>query len=421
MTLPGFLTPDVCCKQMEIHLDKKIANKAWAKEAQGIVRKCVHCGFCNATCPTYQLLGNEADGPRGRIYLITQLLEGRPADLQTRAHLDRCLMCRACETTCPSGVSYGRLLETGREMLEQEQHRTGLDWLKRKTMTTLIPQTGLMQAGVRLAKPLRQLLPASLKSQLPLPGRNLSRPEAVHTRKMLLLDGCAQSSLTPETNAATARVLDSFGITLLAEAKSGCCGAVRLHTSEREKGLQDIRQRIDTWWPSVQTGIEAIISTASGCGATVKDYGELLKDDPQYADRAEHISKLTVDLSEVITAEVKKSPPNPEHRHQLKVAFQSPCTLQHGQKIIGQVEAILQQYGFTVLPVTDNHLCCGSAGTYSVLQPVLANQLKADKLEKLERHSPDVIATANVGCQLHLRSDAKVPVLHWIELLDNLL
>jgi glycolate oxidase iron-sulfur subunit len=405
---------------MEIHIAKKFSYKSWAKESQDIVRKCVHCGFCNATCPTYQLLGHEADGPRGRIYLITQLLEGQPADKQTRAHLDRCLLCRACETTCPSGVQYGRLLETGRNMLEEQQSRQHLDGLKRKALTALIPQTGLMQTGVNFARSFRPFLPKNLASQLPAQGKNLSRPKTFHQRKMLLLEGCAQSSLTPETNAATARVLDRFGIMLVSEPESGCCGAVRLHTSARKSGLQDVRQRITSWWPLVEAGIEAIISTASGCGVTVKEYGYLLRDDPEYSEKAKQISGLSLDLSEVVTAEIARSPLDSKLQHNLKVVFQNPCSLQHGQKITGQVEAILQHGGFTLLPVIDSHLCCGSAGTYSVLQPELSNRLKADKLKKLELNSPDVIVSANVGCQLHLRSDAKVPVLHWIELLDNL-
>jgi len=404
---------------MEIHLDKEIAGEAWAQEAESIVRKCVHCGFCNATCPTYQLLGHESDGPRGRIYLITQLLEGQPADDLTRAHLDRCLLCRACETTCPSGVSYGRLLETGRHMLEQQQPRSGLDKLKRKVMSAVIPSKRLMQTGVNLARPVRTFLPSQISSQLPLPGKNLLRPQTDHPRKMLLLEGCAQSSLTPETNAATARVLDRFGIQLLSENRQGCCGAVRLHTSEREKGLRDIRQRIDSWWPLVENGIEAIVSTASGCGVTVKDYGELLKHDPEYAHKALRVAGLTVDISEVIGTELSKFPAGPELRQDIKVAYHSPCSLQHGQKITGRVEALLQRCGFTLLPVTDGHLCCGSAGTYSVLQPDLSARLKADKLAKLQVHSPDVIVTSNVGCQLHLRKDTKLPVVHWIELLDS--
>jgi len=404
---------------VEIHLDKNIAGEAWAQEAESIVRKCVHCGFCNATCPTYQLLGHESDGPRGRIYLITQLLEGQPADRLTRAHLDRCLLCRACETTCPSGVSYGRLLETGRHMLEQQKPRSGLDRLKRKVLTSLIPNRLLMQTGIQLTRPVRGLLPESISSQLPIAGKELSRPQDTHPRKMLLLEGCAQSSLTPETNAAAARVLNRFGIQLLSETKAGCCGALRLHTSEREKGLRDIKQRIDTWWPLVQSGVEAIISTASGCGVTVKDYGELLKDDPEYADKAIKIAELAVDISEVVGNEIANSQPVQELQRNLKVAFHSPCTLQHGQKINGQVEALLQHYGFTMLSIADGHLCCGSAGTYSILQPDLSGRLKADKLAKLQAHSPDVIATANVGCQLHLRQGSDLPVLHWIELLDT--
>ncbi|MCP4044635.1 MAG: glycolate oxidase subunit GlcF [Gammaproteobacteria bacterium] len=405
---------------MEIHLDKKIADKDWAKEAKSIVRKCVHCGFCNATCPTYQVLGHESDGPRGRIYLITQLLEGQPANRQTQAHLDRCLLCRACETTCPSGVKYSRLLETGRHMLEQQAQRRRIDSLKRKVMTTMVPRRGIVQTGVNFATHLRPLLPKHLEAQLPIKGKNLDRPKTIHPRKMLLLEGCAQSSLTPETNAAAARVLDRFGITLLTERKNGCCGAVRLHTSAREEGLQDVKQRIDTWWPDIEAGIEAIISTASGCGVTVKDYGHLLKDDQDYAEKAFKVSELTVDLSEVISAETRKSPPDPDKKNDRKVAFHCPCSLQHGQKLSGQVEDVLQQYNFTILPITDGHICCGSAGTYSMLQPVLSEQLKVEKLEKLQTHSPDAIATANVGCQLHLRKDARVPVLHWIELLDSL-
>jgi len=404
---------------MEFHLDHKFAAESWAKEAESIVRKCVHCGFCNATCPTYQLLGDEADGPRGRIYLIMQLLEGQPGSVQSRAHLDRCLLCRACETTCPSGVTYSRLLGTGRELLEQQLPRSGIDWLKRKVMTTFVPRTGLMTAAARLATPVRALLPKGLASQLPAAGKNLRRPAQIHARRMLLLGGCAQAALTPETNAAAARVLDRFGVTLVPEARSGCCGAVRLHTSDHEGGLNDARRRIDAWWPDIQSGVEAIVSTASGCGVTVKDYGELLADDPAYAEKARKVSALAADIVEVISAEMAKSTPDPGAACGLRVAFQSPCSLQHGQKLGGRVEALLRSFGFTLVPVADPHLCCGSAGTYSVLQPHLSARLKTDKLAKLQAHSPDVIATANVGCQLHLRKDTQTPVLHWIELLDR--
>jgi glycolate oxidase iron-sulfur subunit len=406
---------------MEINLAKTITDKTWAKDARDIVRKCVHCGLCNATCPTYQLLGHEADGPRGRIYLITQLLEGQPANKTTRDHLDRCLLCRACETTCPSGVPYSELLELGRSILDEKNPRSGIDRLKRSAITKLVPNTKLVQAGVNIARPVRNLLPRSLRTQLPLQDKNLDWPETVHSRKMLILGGCVQSSLTPETNAASARVLNNFGITLLTETSAGCCGGVSLHTSNPEKGLQDIRQRIDTWWPSVESGIEAIISTASGCGVTVKDYGRLLKDDPLYAEKAIKISRLTVDLTQVITAEIERTPPEPASQQELKVAFQSPCTLQHGQQIDGQAEKILRTFGFTLVPVADGHLCCGSAGTYSILQPDISRDLKMAKLKSLQSHKPDIIATANIGCQLHLRQDANVPVLHWIELLDRLM
>jgi len=403
---------------MELHLDPKFADKDWAKEASDIVRKCVHCGFCNATCPTYQLLGHESDGPRGRIYLISQLLEGQPADKQTRAHLDRCLICRACETTCPSGVEYGRLLETGRHLLEG-QSSNNLDSLKRKAITTLIPNQTLMQAGINIAGSVRSFLPRSLSRQLPQTGKNLRRPKTVHPRRMLILEGCAQSSLTPETNAAAARVLDKLGIMLVAETFGGCCGAVRLHTSERDKGLDDVRKRIDALWPAIESGVETIISSASGCGVTIKEYGHLLKNDTAYAEKAAKVSAMCRDVSEVIAEEVSKLKQTPQKKP-LKVVFQNPCSLQHGQKVTGKVETVLQQYGYEIIPVNDSHICCGSAGTYSIMQPELSSRLKENKLKLLQQASPDVIVTANVGCQLHLRSAAKVPVMHWIELLDSL-
>lgn len=404
---------------MEIHLDKKFSDASWAKEAEQIVRKCVHCGFCNATCPTYQLLGHESDGPRGRIYLITQLLEGQPANRQTQEHLDRCLLCRACETTCPSGVKYGRLLEMGRDMLDS-QSGTDLKRLKRKAIAGLIPNKQVMQLGVKLVSSFASLLPRQIASQLPSKGKNLSRPRTVHRRKMLLLDGCVQNSLTPETNACAARVLDRFGIMLIPESPGGCCGAVRLHTSERGKGLKDVRKRIDSWWPHIEAGAEAIVSSASGCGVTVKDYGYLLKNDREYARKARHISAICLDLSELIWSELDKSDAKPINAKSLTVAFQNPCSLQHGQKLDGKVEKILKHLGFDLLKIQDGHICCGSAGTYSMLQPVLSEQLKTNKLKHLQSGSPDVIVSANIGCQIHLRKDADVPLMHWIELLDNL-
>ena len=409
---------------MEIHLDAEIAKQSWASDAQQIVRNCVHCGFCNATCPTYQLLGHESDGPRGRIYLIKQLLEGEVASAATAAHLDRCLSCRACESTCPSGVKYAQLLDAGRELLDQQRPRSGIDGLKRKALCAVLPNVGLLQTGVKFASPLRQVLPAAMSSLLPAEGKNLSRSGSNHPRKMLLLEGCAQSALTPETNAAAVRVFDRLGVTLLSEADQGdgggCCGAVRLHTSARDKGLADVKARIDSWWPRVQAqSVEAIISTASGCGVTVKDYGDLLKHDAEYAVKAAHISAITLDLSEAVASELAQQAAAPLAEKALKVAFHSPCTLQHGQRINGVVESILHQQGYRLLPVDDGHLCCGSADTYSLLQPAMSQRLKADKLDNLQCHAPELIVTANVGCQLHLRADASVPVVHWIELLDR--
>lgn len=406
---------------MEIHLDKAIARKPWADDAAEIVRKCVHCGFCTATCPTYQLLGHESDSPRGRIYLIKQLLEGEPANTSTQGHLDRCLTCRSCETTCPSGVKYSQLLDIGRELVDEQVPRRGVKALKRKALTTVLPRADWLAAGVRLSQPVRQWLPKKALSALPADNKNLDWPDARHERKMLLLQGCAQSALTPETNAAAARVLDRLGVSLIAENPKGCCGAVRLHNGEHTSGIADIKKRIDAWWPQVnpdnEQPYEAIISSASGCGVTVKQYGELLKNDPDYAEKAAHIASLCLDLSEAVASELAKNSNEEAQKKPLKVAVHNPCTLQHGQKVLGTVEALLHQAGYETVPVANGHLCCGSAGTYSVLQPEIADQLKTNKLEVLQQHSPDVIVTANIGCQLHLRSDARVPVVHWVELL----
>lgn len=401
---------------MQTHLTESIRRTEEGQEADAILRKCVHCGFCLATCPTYQLLGDERDSPRGRIYLIKQVLEGETPTATTQLHLDRCLTCRNCETTCPSGVEYGRLADIGRQIVEEKVRRPLPGRLARRALRMLIPHRNRFAAALWLGQTVRPLLPAGLKRRVPAPSSARPRPQGRHDRRMLVLEGCVQPSLAPNTNAAAARVLDRLGIELVATDDT-CCGAVSHHLSAAAEGLDFMRRNIDIWWPHIQDGAEAIVITASGCGAMIREYGHLLRNDPDYADKAARVSELARDLTEVLDAEdlSRLDPSEPKPR----VAFHPPCTLQHGLKIRGVAERILAEAGFELVPVPDAHLCCGSAGTYSILQKDLANRLKADKLEALQQGGPEVIATANIGCQAHLQSGTDLPVRHWIELLDR--
>ena len=388
------------------------------RDADRILRSCVHCGFCNATCPTYQLLGDELDGPRGRIYLIKQMLEGNAVTPHTLLHLDRCLTCRNCETTCPSGVQYGRLLDIGRETAEARIARPWRERVVRWLLRGLIPYPARFRPLLRFGQWLRPVLPARLKRRVPRAGTSMPWPAPRHARRMLLLEGCVQPVLAPGINAACARVLDRFGISVLRAEGEVCCGAALHHTSGPDEGLDFARRNIDAWWPQVESGIEAIISSASGCGVHVKDYGHLLHADPAYADRARRVSALTRDLSEIVAkddlARLRSDvPPG------MKIAFQSPCTLQHGQKLNGVVEQLLRDLGFVLLPVAEAHLCCGSAGTYSILQSDLSARLRTRKLQALQAPQPEIIVTANIGCLTHLQAGADVPVRHWIELLAD--
>lgn len=389
------------------------------EEAESILRSCVHCGFCNATCPTYQLLGDELDGPRGRIYLIKQVLEGHEVTEKTQLHLDRCLSCRNCETTCPSGVDYHNLLDIGRAVVDAAVPRPLGQRLLREGLRAVVPNAGLFKTLTQLGHSFKPLLPGALKTKLPDTIRPAkARPTAQHARQMLMLEGCVQPGLSPNTNAATARVLDRLGISTVSIAQAGCCGAVDYHLNAQEQGLQRARRNIDAWWPSVQAGAEAIVQTASGCGAFVKDYGHLLRDDPAYAQKAAVISERTKDLVEILRAEPLEQLGGCTRQ---TLAFHCPCTLQHAQKLGGAVESVLTRLGFNLTPVPDSHLCCGSAGTYSVTQPVLATQLRDNKMNALESGNPDVIATANIGCQTHLASANRTPVMHWIELVEDAL
>jgi glycolate oxidase iron-sulfur subunit len=385
------------------------------REAETILRKCVHCGFCSATCPTYQLLGDELDSPRGRIYLMKQALEGKPVTRSTQLHLDRCLTCRACETTCPSGVQYGRLADIGRALVEARTPRPLWQRLKRAGLAWLIPGRARFTAALRLGQLVRPLLPGALRAKVPPPAPPPGAwPAPRHARRMLALAGCVQPALAPSINAAAARVLDRIGVSLIEAPGAGCCGAVRFHLNLQEQGRDDMRALIDAWWPHVERGdIEAIVMTASGCGATVREFGHLLAQDPAYAEKAARIAALTRDLSEVIPPEAL-APGTRGHR----VAFHSPCTLQHGQQLRGKVEALLEKAGYELTPVPDSHLCCGSAGTYSILQPELSGQLLERKLAALESGAPHTIATANIGCLAHLQAGSRTPVRHWIELLE---
>jgi len=402
---------------METRLADFIRDTPEGREADAILRACVHCGFCTATCPTYQLLGDELDGPRGRIYLIKQMLEGGAVSASTQLHLDRCLSCRSCETTCPSGVRYGRLADIGRHVVESRVGRRSGARIVRWLLGRGLSQRGLFAAGLATGRLVRPLLPRSLAAKIPLASSAKRWPAARHSRKMLALEGCVQGSIAPSIDAALARVLDRIDISFV-RVGGGCCGAVVEHLGAHEEAQRLARRNIDAWWPHIERGAEAIVVTASGCGVLVKDYAWLLRDDP-YADKARRVAELTRDPVEVIAAEWKRFAPLVAMDHgPLKVAFQSPCTLQHGQKLAGRVEEILEAIGLELTDVAGAHLCCGSAGTYSILQAALSERLKADKIAALEAGDPEIIATANIGCLTHLQSVSARPVRHWVELFD---
>ena len=400
---------------MQTELAAFIRDTPEGKEAEAILRKCVHCGFCTATCPTYQVLGDDLDSPRGRIYLMKRALEGAPVTDRTRLHLDRCLTCRACETTCPSGVRYGRLVDIGRAVVEAKTRRAPLERTKRAALAFALPRTRLFGAALALGRLARPLLPPALRTKVPPATRPAGAwPAPRHARKMLVLAGCVQPALAPSINAAAARVLDRAGISLIEVRGARCCGGLRFHLNYQEDGRDDMRALIDAWWPAVSSGeVEAIVVTASGCGVTVKEYGHLLAGDPAYAEKAKRISALARDLVEVITPEMVTAGAG-----RGKLAFQSPCTLQHGQQIRGRVEALLARAGYELTPVNDAHLCCGSAGTYSLTQPAISAELRTRKLAALEAGVPAVIATANIGCLAHLQGGTATPVRHWIEFVD---
>jgi glycolate oxidase iron-sulfur subunit len=413
---------------MQTNLAAEFKGTPDGDAAEAILRKCVHCGFCTATCPTYQLLGDELDGPRGRIYLMKQVLEGAPVTRATQLHLDRCLTCRNCETTCPSGVEYGHLVDIGRKIVEQRVERPRgektVRWLLKEGLTS-----PLFAPAMALGRAARPLLPAALKNKVPAKAGPRAKlwPTRAHPRKVLMLLGCVQPAMMPNINSATARVLDAAGIQTLVADGAGCCGALRTHLADVQGGLADMRRNIDAWWPLVEGltsagKVEAIVMNASGCGVTVKDYGHALADDTDYAPRAARISLLTRDLSELLPELVPVLKPKLRALPIGRLAFHPPCTLQHGQQLRGGVETHLGALGFDVsLAASESHLCCGSAGTYSVLQPELATQLRDRKLGHLAPLQPEAIVSANIGCIQHLQSGTATPVRHWVEVLDDAL
>ncbi len=406
---------------MRTLIHASLENRREIEQANAILRTCVHCGMCNATCPTYLELGDERDGPRGRIYLIKQLLEEGTASARTRTHLDRCLSCRACQTTCPSGVRYGELLDIGRGLVEEQQRRSWWESAQRRLLRWLLPYRRRLGPILRLGQALRPFLPASLRAKIPPRCHTGHWPAANrHQRQMLVLDGCVQSVATPQVNGAAARVLDRLGIALVSSTQAGCCGAVDYHLGAHQAGKALARRNIDAWWPSIEAGVEAIVITASGCGVMVKDYDQLLRDDPDYAEKAERVSSMARDIAEVLLAE-ELSPlkTDAEGRGVGKIAVHCPCTLQHGQKLPAAMDQLMERLGLDRVKTENNHLCCGSAGTYSILQPKLSQRLLHHKMAALTVNAPDRIVTANVGCQLHLQSASSIPVQHWVEYLDE--
>jgi glycolate oxidase iron-sulfur subunit len=403
---------------MQTHLSPQFKDTPEGREAEAILRKCVHCGFCTATCPTYQVLGDELDGPRGRIYLIKQVLEGETPTRQTQLHLDRCLTCRNCESTCPSGVEYGHLVDIGRKVVDDQVPRgvgsRMLRWALKEGLTS-----PLFSPAMKTGQMVRPLLPRALKDKVP-PKQDAGRwPTRAHTRKMLLLEGCVQPAMAPNINSATARVLDAAGIQTVVAPQAGCCGAIRFHLNDHEGGKAQMRANIDAWWPFIEHGeVEAIVMNASGCGVTVKEYGHMLQHDPAYAAKALRVSELTRDLSELLPDLVDALRGKVEPTAGT-LAFHPPCTLQHGQKLRGGVERHLTRLGFDVrTAMNESHLCCGSAGTYSVLHTDIAHELRDRKLGHLGALAPRVIVSANIGCITHLQSGTATPVKHWVEVLD---
>lgn len=410
---------------MDTQLADWIKDTPDGKTADAILRKCVHCGFCTATCPTYQILGDELDSPRGRIYLIKQVLEGKQVTRKTQQHLDRCLTCRNCETTCPSGVKYGQLIDIGRKIVDERVERPMAEKLTRESLKMLMTNRPLFNAGMAMGKAVRGILPESIQKKVPAKRATLPFAKTAHARKVILLKGCVQPAMMPSIDSATSVILDALGIQSMVVQESGCCGAVKFHLNDHAGGLAQMKTNIDAWYSLLQSGeAEALVMNASGCGVTVREYAHHFENDEEYAAKAKLVSDKTLDIGEFITQQnaeglarlgTKVKSAIEQQRIPGTIAFHPPCTLQHGQQIKGVIENVLTTLGFKLTPVADSHLCCGSAGTYSVLQPELSKELKKRKLANLMAGKPQAIASANIGCLGHLESDATVDVRHWVE------
>ncbi len=410
---------------MQIKIVSEFQSDADIGAVKAIVNKCVHCGFCTATCPTYQILGDELDGPRGRIYLMKEMVEGAPVTTKTQTHLDRCLTCRNCESTCPSGVRYGRLVDIGRRYVDERVMRPMSQRFMRWVMRETLSRRNVFAFLFGIARFVRPVLPAALRKKLQTPQPAGEWPTTKSTRKMLLHQGCVQPSMMPNVDAATARVFDKLGVELVTASSAECCGAIRQHLSDHHGAEAQMKRNIDAWWPYVEKGVDTIVINASGCGVMIKDYAEILANDPAYAEKARRISAMAKDVSEILptfTGEIEAlAHQKCAGRIPERVTYHPPCTLQHGQKIRGAVEALLGSLGVTVRLCQDSHLCCGSAGTYSILQAALSQELRDRKLANIAKTEPQEIVSGNVGCISHLQSGTDVPVRHWIELIDRMI
>jgi glycolate oxidase iron-sulfur subunit len=401
-------------------------------EADKILRACVHCGFCTATCPTYVLLGDELDSPRGRIYLIKDMLEhDRPATGEVVKHIDRCLSCLACMTTCPSGVHYMHLVDHARVHIEETYRRPLADRALRALLALVLPRPGLFRralAAAWLARPftgplsalgltriatMLRLAPAQLPPR-PQPGRRVFPAANERRGRVALLDGCTNPVLAPSINEAAIRLLNRYGIEVVIPSDEGCCGALAHHMGKEPAALRQVRNNVDAWTREIEHGLDAILLTASGCGTTVKDYGFMLRTDAAYAEKAARVSALAQDISQYVA----KLDLAPTPSNGLRVAYHAPCSLQHGQSVLREPKALLARAGFTVKDVPEAHLCCGSAGTYNMLQPEIAGRLAARKAGNIARVAPDVIATSNLGCMVQIGLATETPIVHLVELLD---
>lgn len=406
---------------MQTNLASWASDSALGKEADEILRRCVHCGFCLATCPTYQVLGDERDSPRGRIYMIKQVLEGVEPTQATQQHLDRCLTCRNCETTCPSGVKYGELVDIGRELVEQRVQRPFKQRVVRFGLRHLLTSP-VFEPAMKVGRLFRPLLPAALKAKVPEATVAGTVPDTSgNKRQVIMLAGCVQPAMMPSIDAATIRVLDALGIGTRVIPGSGCCGAINFHLNAQDQALDQMRANIDAWFGLLESGqAEAIVMNASGCGAMVKEYAHHLRNDAAYLQKAQRIVEKTLDISEIIEPRAEelaeKMGPLPD-----SVAFHPPCTLQHWQGLRQANERLLARLGFALQPFNEAHLCCGSAGTYSVTQPELSQALRERKLANIAQARPSCIVSSNIGCISHLQAGTETPVRHWVEIVDQAL